>query len=244
MLQLARNETQELNVKAIVAPAADVTDEDIIQCIKAGDVNAYGGIMRRYNERLFRIARSIMADDDTALDSVQEAHIKAYTHLHEYQGPGSFFAWLARITRNECLMNLRKHKKEVLMQEDDIQSLSHADSHIKPDNIINLPDSSLENKQLQKLINSQIDKLPADFRTVFVLRAIEQLNVKETAEILGINKITVKTRYFRAKRLLRGQLQAYLDAAGMNLYEVGGIHCDIIVFNVLSHIHRSVAKDL
>ena len=128
------------------------------------------------------------------------------------------------------------------MQEDDIQSLNHSDSHIKPDNIINLPDSSLENKQLQKLINNHIDKLPADFRTVFVLRAIEQCNVKETAEILGINKITVKTRYFRAKRLLRGQLQTYLDAAGMNLYEVGGIHCDMIVFNVLGRIQQSKIK--
>lgn len=243
MLQLAKNESEGIDVKAIVAPPAEVTDEDIIKRITAGDINAYGSIMRRYNQRLFRIARSIVSDDSAAMDSVQEAHIKAYTHLQEYQGPGTFFTWLARITRNESLMYLRKHKKEVLMQEDDIQALTEADIHGKANNIISLPDSSLENKQLQKLINSHIDKLPADFRTVFVLRAIEQFNVKETAEILGINKITVKTRYFRAKRLLRGQLQAYLDTTGMNLYEVGGIHCDMIVYNVLSRIKQAAKED-
>jgi len=238
MLQQIKNESHRLDVKTISVPPENVTDEEIIEQIKAGDVNAYGSIMRRYNQRMFRIARSIVTNDAAARDCVQEAHIKAYTRLQEFLGPGNFFAWLARITRNEALMFLRKHKREVAMPEDDIQALDESEFHHKPDNISCMPDTSLENKQLQKLINQNIDTLPENFRTVFVLRAIDQMSVKETAEILGINQITVKTRYFRAKRLLRGQLQKYLDAAGMKVYEVGGFHCDMIVFNVLSRIKQ------
>jgi DNA-directed RNA polymerase specialized sigma subunit len=102
-----------------------------------------------------------------------------------------------------------------------------------------LPDAFLESKQLQPLINQNIDTLSEDFRTVFVLRAIEQFSVRETAHILQINDETVKTRYFRAKRLLRGQLQTYLDAAGMKVYEFGGYHCDMIRQKVLRHTHRA-----
>ena len=243
MLQLARNDTPGINVRDITVPPANVTDEAIINRIRGGDVNAYGSIMRRYNQRMFRIARSIVTNDASAMDCVQEAHIKAYTQLHKFNGEGSFFAWLARITRNEALMFLRKYKKEVVMEEDEIQNLDSTESHMKSDSINSSPDYSLENKQLQKIINRNIDKLPENFRTVFVLRAIEQFNVRETAQILGINQITVKTRYFRARRLLRGQIQTYLDTAGMNVYEFGGHHCDIIVFNVLSHIKQIAGKD-
>ena len=98
----------EINLQTIGIPPENVQDEDIISCIKTGDINAYGGIVRRYNQRLFRIARSIVIDDSTAMDIVQEAHIKAYTKLDQYQGQTSFIAWLSRITRNEALMYLRK----------------------------------------------------------------------------------------------------------------------------------------
>lgn len=233
-----QTEPQSQNANDIVVPPVNLSDEDIIERIKSGDVNAYGSIMRRYNQRLFRIARSIVTDDSIAMDIVQEAHIKAYTRLEDFLGKSTFLTWLASITRNEALMHLRKHKREVSMPDDEMEFFDHSErkeSPIKPDS---LPDTSLENKQLQKLINQNIDKLPEDFRTVFVLRAIEHFSVKETAEILDIKEETVKTRYFRAKRLLRGQIQTYLDAAGMKVYEFGGHHCDIIVNNVLGFIHN------
>lgn len=238
MLQVVSRENPVINVKDIVVPPANVTDEAILKRIKGGDSNAYGSIMRRYNQRMFRIARSIVVDDSAAMDIVQEAHIKAYYRVEEYLGPSSFAAWLASITRNEALMYLRKHKKEVLMPEDEIQSLAQTEAQSKPINRMNLPEATLENKQLQVLINKQIDKLPPDFRSVFVLRAVEQFSVKETAEILGVREETVKTRYLRAKRLLRNHIQAFLDVAGLKIYEFGGYHCDIIVENVLSRISQ------
>jgi RNA polymerase sigma-70 factor (ECF subfamily) len=223
---MLQTESHKINVNAIVTPVTRLSDNAIIERIKAGDSNAYASIMRRYNQQLFRVARSFVTDNAAAMDVVQEAHIKAYTKLADFRGSSSFFAWLASITRNEALMYLRKHKKEVRMSGDE-----------EPSNRLNgLPDVALENKQLQRLINQNIDQLPEDFRTVFVLRAIEQLSVKETAEILDIKQETVKTRYFRAKRLLRGKLQAYLDVAGMSVYEFGGKHCDTVVHNVLCYL--------
>lgn len=239
MLLAVQTELPTVDIKNIIAPSTQLSDDAIIKSIKAGDANAYGGIMRRYNQRIFRIARSIVLDDAAAMDIVQEAHIKAYTKLGDFQGASSFITWLASITRNEALMYLRKHKREVSMPDNEMEFI---DQNIKDNTSVeysDLPDAFLENKQLQKLINQNIDILPENFRTVFILRAIEQFSVRETAEILEIREETVKTRYFRAKRLLRGQIQTYLDAVGMKIYEFGGHHCDIIVSNVMSIIQNS-----
>ncbi len=224
---------QTENTQKITLPASDLSDEEIIQRINDGDIDAYGSIMRRYNQRIYRIARSFITDDAAAMDVVQEAHIKAYIKLRDYRGETNFFAWLAAITRNEALMYLRKHKREVSMQGDKVQFFEHK-TESGP-----LPDVLMESKQIQSLINKNIDKLPENFRIVFVLRAIEQLSVKETAVILDIKEETVKTRFFRAKRLLREQIQTYLDGVGMTVYEFGGHHCDIIVHNVIEKIKIS-----
>lgn len=226
-------ETERANVKSIVVPASDISDNDIVKRIKAGDVDAYGSIMRRYNQRIYRIARSFVTDDDAAMNIVQESHIKAYIKIDSFRGPTGFFAWLASITRNEALMYLRKHKREVSMEEELDFMQQTNDEFFTNDK---LPDTLIENKQLQFFINKNIDKLPENFRTVFVLRAVEQLSVKETAQILGIKEETVKTRFFRAKRQLRDQIQNYLNDVGMNVYEFGGNHCDIIVYRVIQQI--------
>ncbi len=240
-------ETETVILKQIVLPPSHVSDKDIITRIIAGDKNAYGSIMRRYNQRMFRIARSIVTDDAAAMDIVQEAHIKAYTKLNEFRDSSKFFAWLATITRNEAFMYLRKHKREISMADDVIQYFEHEETDynegIRIDKKNDRPDAALENTQLKKLIVKHIDKLPEDFRIVFVLRAIEQLSVKETAEILDIKEETVKTRFFRAKRMLRGQIQKYLSAVRMQIYEFGDHHCDTIVNNVMNYINQSGNKN-
>jgi RNA polymerase sigma-70 factor (ECF subfamily) len=227
-------ETELRNVKRIAIPDSNVSDTDIIKRIKAGDVDAYGSIMRRYNQRIYRIARSFVTDDAAAMNIVQEAHIKAYMKIDSFRGPTGFFAWLASITRNEALMYLRKHKREVTMEENELDFMQQENNEFFTDD--KLPDALIENKQLQSLINKNIDKLPENFRTVFVLRSVEQLSVKETAQILDIKEETVKTRLFRAKRLLRDQIQTYLNSVGMSVYEFGGDHCNVIVHNVLHQI--------
>ncbi len=243
MLQTTQIKTKAINIDQINFSSSHVSDTDIIARIKAGDSNAYGNIIKRYNQRMFRIARSIVTDDAAAMDIVQEAHIKAYTKLNEFRGSIQFFSWLATITRNEAFIYLRKYKREVSMTDDIIQLFENEENNhnieIQQRHNQELPDTTLENVQLQKIINQHIDKLPEDFRIVFVLRAIEQLSVRETAEILNIKEKTVKTRYFRAKRILRNHIQNTLNIAGMRVYEFGDHHCDIVFSNVMTFINHS-----
>jgi len=171
-----------------------------------------------------------VTDNAASVDIVQEAYIKAYYKLDEFRGSSGFLTWLATITRNEALMYLRKHKREVYMDDEVISE--------QPAAVKNQPDSQMQNKQLSTLIHKNIDQLPEGFRTVFVLRAVEQFSVRETSQILDIKEETVKTRYHRAKGLLQGYFQTYLDDSGMTLYEIGGHHCDMIVHNVLLHIQQ------
>lgn len=108
-----------IDAKSIHVPPANVSDESLVEQVKQGDVNAYGRIIRRYNQRLYRVARCIVKNDADALDVVQEAHIKAYTKINEFRGESRFASWLAVIARNEALMYLRKTSKEVTMSEND-----------------------------------------------------------------------------------------------------------------------------
>ena len=117
------------NIQNIEVPIKEISDEELINKIKSEGFIAYGSIVRRYNQRMFRVARSIVTDDATAMDIVQEAHIKAYTKIDTFQGKSSFAAWMASITRNEALMHLRKNKKEVTMGEDEQSFLESMDNN-------------------------------------------------------------------------------------------------------------------
>jgi RNA polymerase sigma-70 factor (ECF subfamily) len=237
-LQSTSENTNGINVKSIRLPAKDISDEEIIRQIKIEGFYAYGGLVKRYNQRMFRIARSIITDDATAMDIVQEAHIKAYTQLASFKGKGTFSAWLAGITRNEALMYIRKHKREVTMGDEE-QKILEKNCSTQTDKQQNRqPDEMLQNRQMQSIINKNLDKLSEKFRSVFVLRAIEQFSTKETAQILKIKELTVKTRYFRSKRFLRNEIQNYLDTSDLNIYEFGNQNCDLVLFNVLSAISK------
>ncbi len=221
-------------LRSITVPDAQVPDLDLVKKVIDGEVNAYGTIMRRYNQRMFRIARSIVTNDAEAMDVVQEAHIKAYTKIANFRGPKGFFSWLAVITRNEGLMRIRKTRREVLFVDFNAEADEIANIFHKDDN--EAPDSLLENKQLKEFINQNLDNLKEDYRIVFVLRSIEKLTIRETAEILDIKEETVKSRHFRARQLLRSQMEKLFAEANLNAYEFGGEHCDIIIITVLSRI--------
>ena len=155
--------------------------------------------MRRYNRLLYRLARSILRNNEDAEDAVQESYVRAYFSLKQFKGPGGFPTWLSRIAINEALSKLRKNKLP-------------DDHSVSPDEIPTepgvRPDSVAMSEDTLRLIESALDTLPQDFRLVFMLRAVEELSVSETAEILSINPATVKTRFFRARRLMRKMLRA------------------------------------
>ncbi len=233
MTQQATINKKQFNPQDIGVPDLSISDEQLIEQIKTQGFMAYGSIVRRYNQRMFRVARSIVTDDATAMDIVQEAHIKAYSKIELFQGKGSFAAWIASITRNEALMYIRENKREVTMGEEEqsiVESLTPSKS---AESIQNQPDTVFVNSHMQTLINKNLDKLSEKFRSVFVLRAVEQFSTKETAKILNINEITVKTRYFRSKRFLRNEIQNHLGSSDLNIYEFGHKNCDIVLHNVL-----------
>ncbi|MGV6858205.1 MAG: RNA polymerase sigma factor [bacterium] len=228
-----------IDLESIKLPTSSTQDDQLVESVRDGDINAYGRIMRRYNQRLYRIARAILGSDSDALDTVQEAHIKAYTRLDSYRGNNRLGVWLAAITRNEALMRLRQHNREVHMSEEELGNAATPDIRDYQNAPATGPESCLENQQLRTLINQVIDTLPSHFRTVFVLRSIEQLSTQETAEVLNIKESTVKTRLHRAKQLLRARIEKFCQEAGLHVYEVGGKHCDAIILAVLTRLQNS-----
>lgn len=208
------------------------SDELALDYIRAGHPQAYEVIMRRYNQRLYRITRSILHHDGTAQDAVQNAYITAYYKLERYTPTGRFSAWLTRIAINEALMIKRKAENRLVdsFNADNVESFTSKQHD---------PANVYANKELARLIETALVQLPEEFRQVFVLRSIEQLSTHETAECLDINETTVKTRLHRARSQLQQILNKHIHQAGLHIYEFAGQRCDAIVSAVLAKLNEN-----
>lgn len=213
-------------------PLNSLSDEDVINLVRDGHTAYYELIIRRYNQRLFRLARSILLNDAAAQDAMQEAYISAFYNLDVYQSSGKLGAWLSRITVNEALMIKRKTHSKITMYADalDTQSLKSEQPS---------PLDKLANDELSGLIEYAVDALPDEFRSVFILRGIQQLSVSETADSLGLNQATVKTRYLRARKKLQKQLDRHIRDAGLHAFEFAGKRCNQMVHIVLNRISQN-----
>jgi len=220
------------------APFADLTDHALVELAQRNDERAFEALMRRYNRRLFRVARSVLRDESAAEDAVQEAYIRAFTHLDRYQPTGRFGAWLTRIALNEALMLRRRMRTDtVSLDSMDEATLSNARISVTEQESATDGVDALNARQL---LEQAIDALPAAFRIVFVLRMVEQLSISETAACLSLNSATVKTRLFRAQRRLRAELSRRLKREQLNVFEFDGQRCDRIVAVVFARM-RNVA---
>src|SRR5712671_197160 len=166
------------------APIAD-DDPSIVRRVAAGDRSAFELLMRRYNRRLYRLARAALRDQTEAEDALQEAYLSAYRLMGQFRGEAALSSWLSRLVLNECLGRLRRstrrHNLVPIMSSDsdiDINGMPSRDSH--------LPDKVLGRAQMRALLEQKLDALPESFRVVFVLRSVEELSVEETAQSLGI----------------------------------------------------------
>jgi RNA polymerase sigma-70 factor (ECF subfamily) len=211
---------------------ASLDDDALLRRIRAGDRDAFSLLMRRYNRRLYRVARSVLRDDAEAEDALQDAYLQAYRALPMFRGDSALGTWLTRIVVNAALMRQRKTGRlaEVIELAADYDTEA-AGSHSPDDSPSDLeqPDLAAFRGQTRRLIETGIDKLPAAFRTVFVLRAVEELTVEETAATLGIPEATVRTRYFRARAMLREALAREIDFAIEDAFGFDGARCDRIV---------------
>ena len=213
-------------------------DGALVERAATGNTQAFEALMRRYNRTLFRTARAILRDDAEAEDALQEAYIQAYRSLSGFRAEAKLSTWLARIVVNESLMRLRKQTRRAEIVP--IQSSSAvADVEQISDTQMNKPDESAERAQMRRLLEVQIDALPDSYRTVFMLRAVEEMSVEETAAVLGIPSATVRTRFFRARSMLREGLAQKIDVACENAFSFAGARCDRIVASVLQRLGSS-----
>ena len=212
-------------------------DADIPARIARGDQPAFEALMRRYNSRLFRTARAIVKDDSEAEDVLQDAYLHAYRHIAEFRGDSQLATWLTRIVINQALGRLRKQKRDrVVVPFPESRDGVDGPPVSVADDKAELPPRATLRAEIRRLLERQIDELPIAFRTVFIMRDVQDMSVQETAECLSIPPATVRTRLFRARALLREALARDLDAATMDVFGFAGDRCDRIVHAVLSRL--------
>lgn len=216
----------------------DLPDVEFAQRIAAGDELAFEALMRKHNRMLYRVARAVLRNDADAEDALQLAYLHAYQAIGNYRGDSRLSTWLTRIVVNEALMRTRKRARESMVIP--FESMAGDSDMAMIENIespAELPESAAIRAETRALIERRIDALPEVFRTVFVLRALEELSVEETAASLDIPETTVRTRFFRARSLLREALAREIDIATGEAFAFDGARCDRIVSAVLGRLH-------
>jgi RNA polymerase sigma-70 factor, ECF subfamily len=200
-------------------------EDTLVHLARAGETPAFVDLMRRYNQRVFRIARAILPDDAEAEDAAQEAWVSAWRHLHQYEGRAQFSSWIARIVAREALGRARRRR--AVSVGDEVEAMMDRSSD---------PERGAYDRETRVILEQAIDGLPDTFRAVFVLRAIEELSVAETAACLELNEDTVKTRLHRARQLLRTAIAGQFAGATGEVFAFAGERCDRIVAGVLGRL--------
>lgn len=213
--------------------AERLTDSDLVDRTRAGDMRAFEALMRRYNRTLYRTARAILRDDAEAEDAVQEAYIRAYAALGGFRGESKLSTWLVRIAANEALMRRRKNARSAVVVRMDGAAEERWEEAMSEEAG---PERNALGGEMRRLLEERIDALPDDYRAVFMLRAVEELSVEEAATALGIPEATVRTRHFRARALLRESLARDIDRSLEEVFGFAGERCDRIVARVLERI--------
>lgn len=222
------------------AIAGTEVDSELVTRASRGESLAFELIMRRHNRLLFRSARGVVADDAEAQDVVQEAYLRAFSSLGSFRGDCALGTWLARIAINTALDMQRKRGRSVPI--DDTLDLGNepAMEHLMAFNTPAhaAPEAHVETVQMRALLRRVVDGLPPNYRSVFILRAVQEMSVAETAACLQISEDLVKTRYLRARSLLRDALGAHVEAHAQDVYAFAGARCDAVVAQVLTQLQR------
>jgi RNA polymerase sigma-70 factor, ECF subfamily len=221
-------------------PLLQLGDDELVARVTRADHAAFEALMRRYNGRLFRVARTILKDEAEAEDALQEAYLEAYRHIRDFRGSAQIATWLTRIVINQALMRVRKQKRDPVVVPI-AQAYEAPEGEIDASGVNDVVDESGESPpsamlraEIRNVLERKIDELPVAFRTVFVMREVEDMTVQETAECLSIPEATVRTRLFRARALLRAAIARDMDLAVLDVFHFAGERCDRIVETVLT----------
>lgn len=213
---------------------SELSDDKLVERIRAGESRLYAIIMRRYNQRLYRCARSIVRDEVEAEDVVQQAYVSAYQSLDRYRGGSKLGTWLARITINEALGRIRRNRRLQPLPESPVseEAALHAVTHGDPE-------SGASRGEIAELLEETIDELPESYRVVVVMRDVDGMSTAETAEALDMSPENVRVRLHRARGLLRQALYERVRSNAREAFGFAGERCDRIVRRVFERIEAA-----
>lgn len=213
-----------------------LSDDELVSLAMDRDEGAVRVLIQRHNRRLFRVARGILRNDDEAEDVVQATYVRAFTQLHRFRGEAAFSTWLTRIALNEAYGRLRRQRPMVELSEIDAAAeggqVIMFPSMPRPSD----PEAAAGREQVRHLLEKAFDRLPEAFRTVFILRELEGLTTEETADLLAIKPETVKTRLFRARRLMRVEIEKAVSTSFAGLFPFGGSRCAKMADDVIARL--------
>jgi RNA polymerase sigma-70 factor (ECF subfamily) len=212
------------------------SDEEVVARVVDGDTAMFEILMRRHNQRLYRVARAILRDDTEAEDVMQDAYVRAYQHLHQFEGRAKFSTWLTRICVHEALARAeRRGRFEPIADDLDMDGgpMGYVPSNDRT------PEQQASNRELGDLLEKAILGLPETYRTVLIMRDVEEMNTAETAEVLGITEENVKVRLHRARMLLRDELYSMAGASSSAAFAFHAPRCDRVVKNVFARINEA-----
>lgn len=214
-----------------------ISEADLILRAAARDETAIRAIIKQHNRRLFRVARSVLRDDFEAEDAVQEGYLKAFSTISSFRAESSLATWLSRIVLNESLQRLRgKRSRPQPTVEFDAESEAQIIPFPQSSSQNTDPEKSMAQRELLHLVENAVDELPDDFRVVLVARTLEGMSIEETAELLGIRAETVKTRLFRARKLLKESLAQHIDPLLMSAFPFLGQRCENMADKVVERL--------
>ena len=216
---------------AVLSSPVALSDEEIVLRVIDGEAPLFEVLMRRHNQRLYRVARAILRDDREAEDVMQEAYVNAYTHLTQFDRRAKFSTWLTKIAVYEALARARRRGRYDSLDDSSLETFMPTSS--SPD-----PERQAFGRELGALIESAVDNLGDGYREVFMLRQVEGLSTAETAQVLGLSDDVVKTRFSRARSALQRDLLERTGAAAEMTFTFGQGRCDRVVTSVLRRIGR------
>ena len=216
-----------------------LSDEEVVARVLAGETGMFEVVMRRHNQRLYSVARAILRNDGEAEDVMQDAYVRAYEHLNQFAGRAKFSTWLTRIAVHEALARQRRGNR---YQELEPMSEREGDPMDRFASLTPNPEQQASNSEIRRLLEEAVDNLPDSYRTVFMLRDIEEMSTTDAADVLEITEENVKVRLHRARALLRKSLYARAGMQKNEAFNFHAIRCDRVVKNVFERIQKLISK--
>jgi RNA polymerase sigma-70 factor, ECF subfamily len=227
----------DMNVVQVLPVAAGApSDPEIVRRVREGETALFELLMRRHNQRVYRVARAVLREEGDVEEVMQQAYVNAYTHLHQFEERAQFSTWLTRITVNEALAQRRASRRHTPMTD----RLGEQDDSEESMETLRTPDADPErqaySRELSDLLEEAVDNLPDTYRMVFMLRDVEGMSTRETSEGLGLGEEAVKTRLHRARALIRRRITERVGVAAAESFQFHASRCDRVVAGVMARI--------